>query len=283
MLEGINRYETMYNRQCAVGNCIDFSGAKVNGYSTFSGMCGDNYCGMSQCKISFGMPDGFVTTVATTPTTFNLAQGPGSEFLMQRLAFNSKGELVPNENGIFAIFVYHVGPSQYLLCYKNNTPTPLGSVTKLFLQPVQTFDFPSFLVGYVSLFVLMETLTPALVPSPNPLMARKILVFYGQALSSDSQLLAEPYLTPLININGKAPQTVVTEGLAVVGGGIVVWDQVHGGYISSPSDYVTILNSTSGSSLLTLSQDVLENRLNFQANIPFYAWNTSSIPASLVL
>lgn len=302
MLEGINRYMSEYQRTCEVGNCIDFSGDKVNGNSNFSGMCSNSYCGMSQCKISFSNPttsSSYVTVTRGSATAMGdeqliLQQGGGSIFMMRRMSLDKNGEMIADMHGIFAIFVYYnesANPNetnQYLLCYNNhyavtdstiNTPS---FVTKLILRPTETFGFPNASAtnqndNVLSLFILMDTLSQNLLgtsggPDNNRTMNKKILCIFGSA-SSDKLLMTPPYISSLQSINGKNPTAVFNQGLQPLGCGIFSWyssaasSKLTGltdGFYSINSNYITIMitTSTEAEELRRVTQDILELRLS---------------------
>lgn len=311
MLEGINRYMTEYQRTCAEEQgCIDFNGDKVNGNSTFFGMCSDFYCGMSQCSITFSDSTSSYVTVTGTggEDVLDLQQGPfGTPFMMRRMSFNSSGDLVANMNGIFAIFVYYDegSDSQYILCYDNHytvtdSATKVTSfVTKLELRKTQQFDFPNATAtnqnNYrLSLFILVDTLSRDLINASGPsrTMRRKIVCINNRSASSDSILMTQqPYLSALQAINGKNPPNVFSQGLGAIGCGIFNWytaaesstlTGLTDGFYSINTDYVTVMNTISQEAdrLRGVTQDIVEFRLSPPGgatlqgvNLPFYSWS----------
>ncbi len=291
MVEGLSLYSEGYKRFCEVGNCINFSGNFVNGSDTFTGMCENSYCGITQCYISFSNyndVEAYVTVDDATTSSPTLGIGPsGTVFMMRRMGFNSEGSLIPAINGTFAFFYYvDSGGKQFVLNYNNTyAPTGKGSyLPRLNLQASSGFTFPTQLSSNgVTLFVLMENLTADEAGLNNPnieTMRRKILIFYSSNIINDTQLIGS-YRSSLITIGERNPQQVFT-ALATIGAGIVSWLPATDKRVTEQGYYYDVDYNkemlVASDDIKKIGQDIVEPRLAkgqtaLPTGIPFYSWS----------
>lgn len=284
MLEGATQYTQQYKRECDEKTCINFEGTQVMGLDTFTGMCSNTFCQMSQVSISFDSTGSYMSV--TPPSTLTLA-GSNNKFYMRRLNFNDKGQLVPDMRGILATFVYY-DPStniQYLLNYNNRTPyRASGSSTTSFITQLQltaspSFIFPSGLSDGITLFILMEEISPKMVginiPStPASDMQRKILVFSSPRFIVDSDLENPDTFAILQNFGSKDPSVVYNKGIVPLGCGIITYQpsQTPQGFYTA-GDYEQELNNPDSSILRSIIQNIDETRLRL-TDLKFYNWFT---------